>query len=252
MSASKKALVTGASAGLGRAFATQLAAQGYQVVGLDRDKPGPDAAFDHVACDLADRRLLDVVLPKLIEQGPFDCVVLNAGISATGPFEQVPPEAHARLLTINTEAPMALTASLAAGGALASGGSLVFISSLSHFTGYPGAASYGASKDAIAVYAKSIRSAFAKTLGVSVSVAYPGPLRTDHAARHAPDGADASKRMVPDEAARLILADAAKGKATILPGGGAKLFALAGRLAPDRVTRTMKRLIYDKLDKPVF
>ena len=252
MSARGKALVTGASAGLGRAMAERLAAAGYAVTGIDRDDPGADAGHAHWPCDLADRRAVDALAEPLAEAGPFDWVVFNAGISATGAFEAIPAEAHARLLAVNAEAPMVLCARLAAAGALGRGGRLVFVSSLSHFTGYPGAASYGASKDAIAVYAGSIRKPFARTLGVSVSVACPGPLRTDHAARHAPAGADASRRMTPDEAARRILAAAGRGGATITPGTAATVFALAGRIAPGPVTALMKRLIHDRLDGPAF
>lgn len=252
MSAARRALVTGASAGLGRAFAEQLAAGGYAVTGIDRDAPGADAPFDHLRCDLADPGAVDTLVGDLAGRGPFGWIVLNAGISATGPFEAIPPEAHARLLAVNTEAPMMLCAGLAAAGALAPGGRLVFVSSLSHFTGYPGAASYGASKDALAVYAKSVRAPFKKAFGVSVSVACPGPLRTDHAARHTPQGADAKKRMPPDEAAKRILAAAQRGKAMITPGAGATMFAFAGRLAPGPVTGAMKRIIYDRLDRSVF
>ncbi|MCR9124338.1 MAG: SDR family oxidoreductase [Phyllobacteriaceae bacterium] len=252
MSAPPNALVTGASAGLGRAFAERLAADGFAVTGIDRDAPGADPPFDHVRCDLADPGAVDALVGELAARGPFNWVVLNAGISATGPFEMIPPGAHARLLAINTEAPIVLTAGLAAAGALAPGARLVFVSSLSHFTGYPGAASYGASKDALAVYAKSIRAPFKKAYGVSVSVACPGPLRTDHAARHAPEGADAEKRMPPYEAARRILAGAQRGKAMITPGAGATVFAFIGGLAPGPVTSVMKRIIYDKLDRSVF
>lgn len=101
-------------------------------------------------------------------------------------------------------------------------------------------------------YAKSVRAPFKKAFGVSVSVACPGPLRTDHAARHAPQDADAAKRMPPDEAAKRILAAAQRGKAMITPGAGATLFAFAGRLAPGLVTSAMKRIIYDRLDGSVF
>ena len=248
----RRALITGASAGLGRALALRLAGDGFEVIGVDREPPGADAPFDCIACDLSDPRAVDQLVVTLVARGPFDRVILNAGISATGAFEAIPPEAHATLLAVNVEAPLVICAGLAADGALARGGPVIFIASLSHFTGYPGAASYAASKDALAVYAKSIRKPFAKTLGVTVSVACPGPLRTEHAARHAPEGADASKRMAPAEAAARIVAGAQAGKAMILPGGGAKAVALAGRLAPRAVTRVMKRIIYDRLDKPVF
>jgi len=247
-----KALVTGASAGLGRALAEHLAERCDDVIGIDRDRPGEDAPFAHWPCDLSDASAIDDLADRLAEAGPFDWLVFNAGISATGPFEAIDPDAYARLIAVNTEAPIVLCAALAKADALARGGHIVFVSSLSHFTGYPGAAAYAASKDALAVYGKSIRKPFAGSFGVSVSVVCPGPLRTDHAARHAPQGADAEKRMPPDEAARLILTAAEKGRAMILPGRSTKSLAWAGRLAPGPVTRAMRKIIYEKLDRPVW
>ena len=252
MSAPGTALVTGATAGLGRAMAERLAGDGYRVIGVDRDDPEKSVPFEHWRCDLADSAAVDALADRLAGAGPFDRVVFNAGISATGPFAAIPAEAHARLLAVNLEAPMVLCAVLAGAGALARGGRIVFVSSLSHFTGYPGAASYAASKDALAVYAMSIRKPFAKRLGVGVSVAFPGPLRTDHAARYAPPGADASRRMDPEVAAGLILAEADRGRAMIVPGRAARLVALAGRIAPGPVTAMMKRIIHDRLDGPVI
>jgi short-subunit dehydrogenase len=179
-------------------------------------------------------------------------VILNAGISATGRFENIPPDAHRNVIAVNAEAPMVLCAGLARIGALSSGGTVIFISSLSHRTGYPGAASYAASKGAVAVYAKSIRKRFRNELGVDVACAFPGPMKTDHAARHAPRGARDEKRMTPDAAARKILRDAASGRAVIYPGSGAKLSAAVGRLLPGPVTRAMRRIIFEKLEGEVW
>ncbi|WP_417426936.1 SDR family NAD(P)-dependent oxidoreductase [Hoeflea sp.] len=254
MSASaKRALVTGGSAGLGAAMAYQLAASGFEVLSLDRQKGAiqtPDAGegtISHLDCDLSSRTELDRILPELIKRGPFDLVVLNAGISATGRFEKIDLATHLNVLRVNTEAPMVITARLLEEGGFTPGAALLLVSSLSYFTGYPGAASYAASKDALAIYASSVRKA-AKARGVSITVAFPGPLRTDHAERHAPQGADASKRMVPDLAARLILADALSRRKNSIPGAPNRAFALIGRIAPKPVTALMRRLIYLRLD----
>lgn len=240
----KRALVTGGSSGLGAAIVGWLVADGYEVVVLDRDEPksisGP---VDFVQCDLSSRDQLDQVGPGLVDAGPYDLVVLNAGINATGRFETLSVQAHIDLLRVNTEAPMVVTARLLEADAFTQGAAMVFVSSLSHFTGYPGAASYAASKDALAIYAKSMRK-FAKSRGVTITVAFPGPLRTDHAERHAPEGADASKRMEPEQAASLIIADAIAGRKTSIPGLPNRVFAFAGRIFPKPVTALMRRLIY--------
>jgi short-subunit dehydrogenase len=107
------------------------------------------------------------------------------------------------VLRVNAEAPMVIAAALLESKHMhCSGAAMVFVSSLSHFTGYPGAASYAASKDALAIYARSMRK-YAASKGVTlITVAFPGPLKTDHAERHSPEGADDSKRMDPGQAAQ--------------------------------------------------
>ena len=252
MTARKRALVTGGHAGLGLAFCRALTAAGYVVTALDRSAPDSAVPWTHRVCDLGDRPQLDAALHHLCAGEPFDIVILNAGVSSTGRFEKIPVEAHRRLITVNVEAPMVLCAALAGNGALAKGGKVLFVSSLAHMTGYPGAASYAASKDAVAVYAKSIRRSFRRALGVHVACAFPGPLRTDHAERHAPKGAKADRRMDPEEAARRIFAAMRWRRSVIVPGVRAKLFAVLGRLFPKLVTRAMRRIVFDRLEREVW
>jgi short-subunit dehydrogenase len=243
-----KALITGASAGLGAAFADKLAAQGFSILNIDREKSATHQTF---TCDLSNRASLDAVLPHIVNQGPFDWLILNAGASATGKFEELPVDATLKLIRLNTEAPMALASTLLANNAIAKSGHIVLISSLSHFSGYPGAAAYAASKSALAVFGTSIRKA-AKTRGVSVTIAYPGPLATDHAARHAPKGANAKSRMAPDIAAAAILTDAKAGRKNAIPGLPNKVGALLGLLEPRLMTWAMHKIIYERLDKNVY
>jgi len=245
----RRALVTGGSAGLGAAVVRRLLAKGYEVVVLDRDQPRSDKVqVDFIPCDLASRTELDRVMPRLVSAGPYNLVFLNAGMNATGKFAGLDAQAHIDVMRVNAEAPMVIAARLLEGKVCKPGAAMVFVSSLSHFTGYPGAASYAASKDALAIYAKSMRK-FAKSKGVTLTVAFPGPLRTAHAARHAPKGADASKRMQPDQAAGLILADAFAGRKIAIPGTANRVYAFAGKIAPKPVTALMRWLLSDRLEK---
>lgn len=245
----KRALVTGATHGLGCAMAALLVERGYAVIAVDRVAGADRHGVTDLVCDLADRDAVDGMLPRLVGAGPFDLVVFNAGVSATGRFEDIPAEAYRRLLTVNAETPMVMAAALMKAGAVRGG--LCFVSSLSHFTGYPGAAAYAASKDALAIYARSVRKPFARH-GVSVTLACPGPLKTEHAARHAPDGADETMRLEPAMAARIILDAAITGRRLIVPGRRARLVALAGRLRPRAVTRWMRRLVFERLGRAVW
>lgn len=246
-----RALVTGGSAGLGKSMCEKLHQDGLEVTSVDRGPSVKSAEIAHIACDLSDRQTIDRLIEKLSKDDPFDVVIFNAGISATGKFEEIEPMSHARVIQVNATAPMVLCSAMMAAGKIAKNGHIAFISSLSHFTGYPGASSYAASKDALAIYAKSIRKPFKKNHGISVTTVFPGPLKTEHAARHAPKGADAEKRMSAEEAAQLILIDILKGSGSAWPGSASKAFALIGRIAPKPLTFAMRRIIYNKLDKTV-
>lgn len=241
----KRALVTGVSSGLGKALASELKQLGYSIVGVDRNIPAVEAVDIAILCDLSCRADLDIAIPAIIATGPFDLVFMNAGVSATGKFEDIPADAHINLLRINLEAPLVLTNALLKANALQ--GSICFVSSLSHFTGYPGAASYAASKDGLAVYAKSLRKA-----GIKTTIAYPGPLDTPHAERHAPKGAKASNRMKPEIAAKAIVQATIKRKRCVLPGTIAKMSGLLGWFFPNLTTKTIRKMLFGKMDHTVW
>lgn len=243
----KRALITGSAMGLGKALVEKLSSEGWHVISVDREK---EKRPDHITCDLSNAFEVDELLSNLSGGKPFDLVVLNAAVSATGSFEAIPASPYQKLITLNAETPMVMASRMVSLGLLNAPANLVFVSSLSHYTGYPGAAVYGATKDAIAVYAKSIRKPFAKK-GITVSCVFPGPMKTQQAERHSPPGADAEKRMLPEAAARLILRDVFSGKHLIFPGNAPKLFALFGKTLPSLADRAMRKIIYEKLDKEV-
>ena len=253
-----RVLVTGAVEGLGRALCNRLLSDGHKVVAIDHNGPGLDSLKQEwgeqvitLQVDLSDQTALSTMLAGLEQGEPLDGAILNAGISATGRFEDIPVSAQLKLLRINTEAPMIMASQLMQNNILSKNGSLALISSLSHATGYPGASTYCASKDAIAVYAKSIRPACTKN-GINVLTVFPGPVRTSHAERHAPKGADAEKRMAPEELADKILSAIEQKRGTLFPGLVAKITGIAGRLVPGSMSRLMRRLIFEKLDDTVF
>ncbi len=252
-----KVLVTGAAHGLGRALTEQLLANGHEVVAVDRDiEPLEKLALKHRGACLAgfaDLQKVESVESLLVRQhgNKFDLVILNAGISATGKFEEIPPEAYDRLISVNLFAPLHLASRLVGNDLMSAKSKIVFISSLSHAVGYPGGAVYAATKDAIASYARSISKPFHKKR-VSVLTVFPGPIDTGHAEKHSPHGSSRSKRMAPDKLARLILR-ASRGRSKILyPGGKTYLAALFGRLFPGLATRLMRRGLYDKMAGPSY
>ena len=246
-----RALVTGAAGGIGQALSERLVSEGWQVIAVDRDPLPETLAARGLEADLSDRAAVDQLVGTLLESGPFDMVIHNAGISATGRFEDIPEAALQNVLAVNCEAPMVITSALLRAGALQRGAALVFLASISHHTGYPGAAVYAASKDVLAVYASSIRRDL-RHRGIHVTTVFPGPVRTQHAARHAPAGADAERRMEPAVIAAAILRAARRRKRVLYPGLQSKTGHVLGVLAPRWTTRFMHRTIFRKLDRTVY
>lgn len=246
-----RVLVTGAASGLGREIARQLAVGGAKVTAIDRSVIEPVPGLESRQVDLADRSAVDQLMRDLEDGPPFDWVIHNAGVSATGNYERIPAAAYIRLMTVNCETPMVMTAGLIAKSKIAPDGRIVFISSLSHFTGYPGGAVYGASKDALTIYAKSIRPGLLRR-GITVMTVFPGPVRTDHASRHAPPDAPPGRRMDPAVLAARIIRATQRRKRVLYPGLAAKTGWLAGTLAPRQMTGFMRRAIFEKLKRDVY
>ena len=215
------------------------------------DKKLKTKHLKNININLINSNSVNQMIEQLSSMGKCDLIIHNAGISATGKFEEIDPQAYEEVVKLNTQFPMQASIAMGQTNYYTENANLVFISSLSHATGYPGASVYGASKDAIAIFAKSIRKSFAKR-GISVTTVFPGPIRTDHAQRHAPQGADAKKRMMPEDVALKILNAASQNSRTLHPGGVATITGIIGRMAPNFMTKLMRKIIYQKLERPIW
>ena len=191
---------------------------------------------------------MDTLAEGLIAAGPFDVVVHNAGVNFAGAFSGVAMAAHENIVAVNLLAPMVLTARLLAARALADGGALVFVGSLATAVGYPGAASYAASKAGLMNFARNI-GAGGRRQGVRCVCVYPGPLRTAHAARNAPVGAPAEGRLAPEIAAREIWDAVQRGRRSATPGWRAKVARRLATLAPRAADRLMRRVVFVPLQR---
>lgn len=246
--ATRRALVTGAADGIGHALAQRLLADGWSVVGLDRDAERARTlpTVDWHLGDLGVPGDLARLTAGLLEAGPFDLVVHNAGISCVGPFEASALDAAREVLRVNLLAPLLLTPALLAAGRMRVGGALVLVSSLSHQLGYPGAAVYAATKDGLASYGRSLAAALHGT-GLHVLTVFPGPTRTAHARRYAPPGADEARRAPPERVAAALLDALARRRRRLIVGLSNRVAARVGAWLPRLMDRVMKRAILDRL-----
>ena len=246
----KHAVITGAAHGIGKALAHRFAQAGYTITGVDVDATGAarverelDARF--VIADLRSEAGVARVLPELLQK-PIDVLIHNAGINAVGRFSEISIENHEQVVAVNFYAPMLLTAALLKADRIAKGASIVFISSLSHYTSYPGAATYAATKSGLASYARSLSIALAPQ-NIHVMTVFPGPTRTAHARRHSPHNTREEKRMPPEKLAHHIFRGIKKKKHLIIPGATNRMLALLGKWCPPLMEYAMHKVILEKL-----
>jgi NAD(P)-dependent dehydrogenase (short-subunit alcohol dehydrogenase family) len=184
----QRALVTGATSGMGRAIAQQLAADGLHVIVHGRDagrgaqvvgeiqSAGGQASF--AAADLADPA---AIARLAAAAGEIDVLVNNAGFSWFGATADLEPDLFDALFASNVRAPYFLVAALALGMAARGSGSIVNISSMAGRIGLAPAAAYGATKGALESLTRAWAAEFSPS-GVRVNAVAAGPVYTEGAA----------------------------------------------------------------------
>jgi len=170
-----RALLTGATGGLGQAIARALASQGAQLVLTGRrvDVLEPlaiELAGTALAVDLSDPEQVSGLAERA---GEIDIVVANAGLPGNGWLDTFSEEQVDRVLDVNLRAPIELTRALAPAMVARGRGHFVFISSLSAKSTAPGAALYSATKFGLRGFALSMRAEL-RDAGVGVTNINPG------------------------------------------------------------------------------
>lgn len=231
------ALVTGASRGIGRAIALELAERGLDLLlvartGSDlRDLVRHVGAMHPVACEAlpADLGSAAGVAAVLARMASLDVglAVHAAGFGTSGPFVATSAAAEADLLAVNALAPLRLSHALAPRLQARGRGGLVFMSSIVAFQGVARAANYAASK----AYVQSLAEALALELrphGVDVLASAPGPVHSGFAARA---GMVLGRAADPADVAAATVAALGRGS-TVRPGALAKLLGASLATAP--------------------
>ena len=173
------ALVTGASRGIGRAIALELAARGFDTVATMRD-PDAGASLPEEATGSLEVRRLDVTDPSTFElPGDLRVLVNNAGIDVDYlPVEHANVDDWRRLFETNVFGVVALTAAAIPTLRANAPGVLCTVSSSSIFASVPFYSAYRASKAAVSAFDDSLRTEVAP-FGIRVVEILPGPVDTD-------------------------------------------------------------------------
>ena len=181
----KYALVTGASSGIGREYAAQLAAKGYDLVMAGNRNEENRAAAREIAARYGVRTLplcMDLSEPdaavKLhaetsargIEIGVLVC---NAGVLLFGPLAAAPPERIGRIVTLHCTTPALLCRLYGEEMRRRGEGYILVMSSATAWMPYPTIAAYAATKSFLRTFARSLNFEFRK-YGVRVTGVFPG------------------------------------------------------------------------------
>ncbi len=256
----KRAFITGAASGLGRAIATELAAAGWQLGLLDVSAPRlaeaeaalrAAGAMPHTyAGDVADEASVATAVGDFVHRaGGLDVMVNNAGVAAAGPVETTPPSDWRWITGINLFGVVwgcqAAVPHLRAAGT----GLVLNVASSAGFAAAPQMSAYNATKAAVISLTETLAAELEGT-GIQASVAMPGFFSTHLlATMRAPDEQRAMAQRIMQSsgedaasAARAILAAAAGGRLHIVWPGKYRLAWRLKRLFPAWFVRRVARM----------
>jgi NAD(P)-dependent dehydrogenase (short-subunit alcohol dehydrogenase family) len=178
------ALVTGATSGIGRAVAIQLAAQGATVLVHGRDGARAAEVIEQIELAGGHARFVaaDISTPEGIqtlidEAGDIDILVNNAGFAWFGPTGDLGAEKFDALFDANVRAPYLLTAAFAPAMVAKGAGSIISLASMAGTVGLAGGAAYGATKLSAVALTRSWAAEYSPS-GVRVNAIAPGPVYT--------------------------------------------------------------------------
>ncbi len=203
----RRALLTGATGGLGREIAIALAEQGIdlaltdrpgaKLASLARELEALGIAVVTVEADLTDRSAhADIIRSAESELGPLDILINNAGMEVVGPWHKRTPENLGAEVELNLMAPMLLTQAALPGMVARGSGHVVTISSIGGMIALPYLVGYAASKHGIAAYNRAL-SAEVCDRGIRVTTVFPGLIR------NAGMGARYTEWLIPRRLTRL-------------------------------------------------
>src|SRR6266853_5817640 len=172
----QRALVTGATSGIGRAVAMQLARDGAEVIVHGRDAARGAHTVEAITAAGGRARFVaaDLSTPAEIsrlatEVGDVDVLVNNAGFAVFGPTAELQVEQFDALFASNVRAPFFLVAALAPGMVARGQGSIINVGSMAGEIGLAGAAAYGATKASLSSMTRAWAAEFS-TSGVRVVI----------------------------------------------------------------------------------
>jgi hypothetical protein len=249
------ALVTGPTAGIGRAFAESLAGRGHDLVLVSRDAARLDSVAETlhgtygVTCEVLPADLSDAAAVRTVEDRlsdrdrPIDLLVNNAGFSLSTSFLEGDVEGEQSLLNVHVVAVMRLTKAALGGMLERRSGTIVNISSVASFAPY---GTYGAAKAWVTSFSEGLAAELLGT-GVRVLAVCPGYVRTEFHQRSGVQvrGLPGWMWLQPEDivAATMRHLDAGRTSPVLIPTMRYRLVALGSRCGPRPIVRKFSHML---------
>jgi uncharacterized protein len=253
------ALITGASAGIGREFARQLAGRARSLVLVARREERLNELRDELrnrnaqlgvharVVDLCDKSQVDDLIAWLDQNKiDIDLLINNAGLGDYGSFATSDPERNDRMIQVNIAALTLLTRRLLPQMIARKRGAILNVSSSAGFLPIPGMAVYAASKAYVNSFSEALRAELRGT-GITVTALCPGPVHTefgDVAKRPGgqPERGPEFVYVSLEKTVRDALATVEADRPLVIPGLAMKLGMFLVRITPMPILRLAWRL----------
>ncbi|MCH9720714.1 MAG: SDR family oxidoreductase [Actinomycetia bacterium] len=255
-----RAVITGASQGIGEALATELAARGHNLIVTARRAEVLDGLASRLqerfgvtvevrAVDLADPAQRAELAGELARRD-ISILCANAGTATFGAVAKLDPAVEKAQVQLNVLGVYDLVLAVLPGMLARAAGGILISGSAAGNSPIPNNATYAATKAFANTFSESLRGEL-KNSGVHVTLLAPGPVRTE-----VPDPAEASlvDRLIPDflwisveHTAQLSLDGLERNKMRIVPGVTSKAMSVASGYAPRAIVTPIVGAVYRKL-----
>lgn len=246
-----KALVTGASSGIGRDMAIYLSSLGYDIIAVARDgealnqlKEELSTKVDTISVDLAD---VDACkqLYELVKNKNIDVLINNAGFGDFGEFTNTDLDKELNMIEVNVKAVHILTKLFLQDMLKRDSGYILNVASIAGFMPGPLMATYYSTKAYIVRLTQSIYTELEKKKSkVTVSVLCPGPVNTNF--NKVANVHFNLKGQSSEYVAKYAIDKMLKGKLIILPGVKIKVARFLAKISPEKVVSRICMMMQEK------
>ena len=258
----KVTLITGASSGIGEAFARRLAAKKHNLVLAARSEEKLHALCDelmlehkitahYVALDLtdfeADARLFEETEKHGLE---VDWLINNAGIGSMGDFARLELESELKMIDLNISVLVALTHRYLPQMRAHKNGVIINVSSAAGFQPIPFMAAYAATKAFVTSFSEALAEEN-RTFNIKVLALCPGATETNFFnAANIKEPVQVKGMQTPEEVVEAALKAVGKGKTLVVSGLANYIGSVLGTLVPNYlITRTIGGVLRPKIER---